>query len=64
MATSMKQSDLKKLLKKHGIEWSEWRQYMIGKTVSEFEGESYYWPEDIKRFFLQKELNVTFPDFD
>ncbi len=50
----MKESDLRKYLKEKDIPWSEFKQFMIGQTFTQHEGEWLYWIDDVRRFLSKK----------
>ena len=47
----MKETDLKKILSLMGIEWSVFKNFMIGKTFTHSKADFYYYESDIKYFF-------------
>ena len=61
----MKEAEVKVLLDKHGLFWSDFNEWMIGQTVSSDEkGNIIYWSHDVVEFIRLKKDGITSIDFD
>jgi hypothetical protein len=51
----MIEAEVKALLDKHGLLWSDFMKWMIGKTMSsDKQGRTIYWTGDVQRFIHKK----------
>lgn len=61
----MKESEVKVLLDKNGLFFSDFLEWMVGQTISSDEkGNTIYWTSDVQQFIHFKKSGVKPHDWD
>jgi hypothetical protein len=61
----MIEAEVKVLLDKNGLLWTDFMEWMIGQTISSDEkGRTIYWTHDVQQFIHMKKTGIHPVDFD
>lgn len=54
----MTEQQVRQHINAYGLTWAQFKAFMVGQTVSSYNGQAIYWEEDVQRFVKQNKKEL------